>query len=63
LRRDVHRHGTIVLSAALMLVGVAIIARTVGAGGSPVSVGILLGILFVVAGAGRLWIATRGDRG
>ena len=46
-----------------MLLGVAIIARTVGAGGSPVSVGILLGILFVVAGAGRLWIATRRDGG
>lgn len=60
--RDVHRGGTIVLSVALMLVGVAIIARTIDAGGSPISTGILLGLLFMAAGAGRLWVATRGPR-
>ncbi len=45
-----------------MLVGVAIVARTIDAGGGAISVGVLLGILFVATGAGRLWIATRGER-
>ena len=51
-----------VLSAALMLLGVAIIARTLDAGGGVFSIGIVVGILFLAAGAGRLWIALRGDR-
>ncbi|MCW2990885.1 MAG: hypothetical protein JWM73_1479, partial [Solirubrobacterales bacterium] len=29
-------------------------------GGSPISIGLLLGVLFVVAGAGRIHLATRG---
>ena len=60
--RDVHRTGTIVLSVALMLIGVAIVARTIDAGGGAASVGILLGILFLAAGAGRLWVVTRSER-
>jgi len=51
-----------VLSAALMLLGVAIIARTLDAGGGVFSIGIVVGILFLAAGAGRLWIGLRGDR-
>lgn len=46
-----------------MLIGVAIVARTIDAGGGVISMGIVLGILFLLAGAGRLWIATRGERG
>lgn len=45
-----------------MLVGVAIVARTIDAGGGVISVGVLLGLLFVATGAGRLWIATAGSR-
>lgn len=56
---DPRRNGTVVLSGAMLLLGVAIVARTVGAGGGVLSVGVLLGILFVLAGGGRLWIALR----
>ena len=56
---DAHRRGTIVLSVSMVVIGIAIIVRTVSAGGSAMSVGILLGVLFVLAGAGRLWIALR----
>ncbi len=49
------------MSVAMILLGVAIIARTVAAGGSPVAIGLLLGVLFVAAGAGRLYVARRGD--
>lgn len=47
------------LSGAMLLLGVAIVARTIDAGGGALSVGVLLGILFVLAGGGRLWIALR----
>ncbi len=58
---DVHRRGTLVLSAGLALLGVAIITRTVEAGGGPVSLGVLVGLLFVLAGAGRFWTTWRRD--
>jgi hypothetical protein len=33
--------------------------RTLAGGGGPLAVGIILGILFVAAGAGRLWAERR----
>ena len=57
--RDAHRRGTILLSVSMAVIGIAIIVRTVSAGGSATSIGILLGVMFVLAGAGRLWIALR----
>ena len=60
--RDLHRRGTILLSASLLLIGVAIVVRTLEAGGGALSAGILLGILFFLAGLGRLWIALRSAR-
>jgi multisubunit Na+/H+ antiporter MnhB subunit len=62
--RDVHRTATRALSAAMVVLGVAIIVRTLVAGGGALAVGLILGVLFVVAGAGRLWVAGlgRGDR-
>jgi len=55
----VHGPATQLLSAALVVIGVALIARTVAAGGGPLALGLLLGLLFIVAGAGRLYIARR----
>jgi hypothetical protein len=46
---------TATLSALMVLLGVAIVVRTVAAGGGPLATGILLGLLFVAAGGGRLW--------
>jgi hypothetical protein len=57
--RDIHRGGTIVLSTALLIVGVALIVRTISGGGGPGALGILLGVLFVAVGVGRLWIVKR----
>ncbi len=50
---------SIVLSALMVVLGVAMIARTLAGGGGPLAVGILLGLLFVAAGAGRLWAERR----
>jgi drug/metabolite transporter (DMT)-like permease len=54
------RNATTVLSALIAVIGVAIIVRTVAAGGSPISVGLLLGVMFVLAGCGRLYVQRRG---
>ena len=58
--RGVHRGTTLVLSAAMVLVGLAMLVRTLGAGGGPFALGTVLGILFVAAGAGRLYFTWRG---
>jgi hypothetical protein len=50
---------TVLLSGALVLLGLAMIVRTVSAGGGPLATGLLLGLLFVAAGAGRLWAERR----
>ena len=46
---------TLLTSGLMVFLGIAIIVRTIGAGGGPAALGILLGIAFVAAGAGRLW--------
>jgi hypothetical protein len=50
---------TAVLSALMVVLGVAMIAQTIAGGGGPLAVGIVLGLLFVAAGAGRLWAERR----
>jgi hypothetical protein len=58
--RDVHRAGTLLFSTLMVIVGVAIVVRTIVAGGGALAVGLILGVLFVVTGAGRLWVTLRG---
>ena len=55
--RDLHRTSTVVLSSVLLALGLAMIVVALAAGGGPLAKGVLLGALFVVAGAGRLWVA------
>jgi hypothetical protein len=50
---------TRVLPLLMALVGVALIVRTLAAGGGALAVGLVLGVLFVAAGAGRLYLETR----
>ncbi|HEX6621978.1 MAG TPA: hypothetical protein VF024_20100 [Solirubrobacteraceae bacterium] len=58
--RDVHRGATRVMSAVLVLIGVALLVSTIARGGGPLAIGVLLGLLFVAAGAGRFYLA-RGN--
>ena len=44
----------------MMVIGVALVIRTLTAGGGPVATGVLLGVLFVAAGAARLYLQFRG---
>ena len=50
---------TTVLPALMLLVGLAIIVRTVAAGGGPVATGLILGVLFCAAGGLRLYAERR----
>ncbi|MCW3065890.1 MAG: hypothetical protein JWN32_3062 [Solirubrobacterales bacterium] len=54
------RATTRLLSLAMIAVGVALIVRTIVAGGGAVALGVLLGVLFVAAGLGRLYLLTKG---
>jgi hypothetical protein len=53
------RSATQVLSAMMVVLGVAIVARTVVEGGGAAAFGVLVGLLFVAAGAGRLYAERR----
>jgi hypothetical protein len=61
--RDLHRGTTGLLSVILVLLGVAMIVRTLAAGGGGLAFGLLLGVLFIAAGAGRLYLNARLARG
>jgi hypothetical protein len=50
---------TRVLSGLMVVIGLALIVRTVSGGGGPLAVGLLMGLLFIAAGAGRLWVERR----
>ncbi|MCW2967532.1 MAG: hypothetical protein JWM71_1304 [Solirubrobacteraceae bacterium] len=58
--RDVHRTWTLVMSTLMLFIGIAIVVRTIVAGGGALAVGLIMGVLFVLAGAGRLWVTLRG---
>jgi hypothetical protein len=51
------------MPALMVLIGIAILVRTIAAGGGPIATGVLLGVLFCAAGAGRLWVERRGRGG
>ncbi len=44
------------LPGLMVLIGVALIVRTLLGGGGPVAIGIILGALFIAAGAGRIYV-------
>ena len=60
-RQQLQRTSTRVLSVAMIIIGIALVIRTVAAGGGAVAVGVLLGVLFIAAGAGRLYLQYRGQ--
>lgn len=45
-----------VLPSLMILIGVALIVRTILGGGGPVAIGLILGLLFVAAGVGRIYV-------
>ena len=60
--RDIHQAGTRIMSAIMVVIGVAMIVTTLARGGGPLALGILLGALFVLAGAGRIYLSRGAGR-
>jgi len=61
--RQLHRSTTRLLSFAMIVIGVLLIVRTLAAGGGGLALGLILGVLFVAAGAARIYLQTRQERG
>lgn len=57
--RQVHRSFTRTMSVLMVVIGVALIVRTLLAGGGAITTGVLLGALFIAAGAARLYLQSR----
>jgi hypothetical protein len=50
------------LSGLLVVVGAAMIVSAIARGGGALALGVILGTMFVLLGAGRLWLARGGRR-
>jgi multisubunit Na+/H+ antiporter MnhB subunit len=53
------RSATRFLSIAMIVVGVALVVRTLLAGGGALATGLAFGLLLMAAGAGRLYLQSR----
>ena len=53
----IYRGSVRILSFVFVALGLAILAITFANGGGPLSMGVLLGVVFVAVGAARLWLA------
>jgi hypothetical protein len=50
---------TQLLPILMVIIGVALIVRTLAEGVDGAAFGVVLGILFIATGAGRLWLRSR----
>ena len=62
--RSAYGVSTRVLSALLLVIGVAMVVSALAHGGGALALGVVLGTLLALLGAGRLWLASaRGGGG
>jgi hypothetical protein len=61
--RQAHRTATLVFSLLMLAIGVALVIQTATGHGSALSGRLVLGVLFLGAGAGRLYVELRRGRG
>jgi hypothetical protein len=54
---------TRVLNALLVIVGLTLVVAALARGGGALAVGVVVGVLFALLGAGRLWLARPGADG
>lgn len=55
----IYRGSVRILSLVFVGLGLALLGLTLANGGGPLSMGVLLGILFVAIGVARLWLGRR----
>jgi len=60
--RTVHRSGTVLFSVLMVAIGLALIGQVLAAGASALSARLLLGVLFLAAGVGRLYLERKRGR-
>ena len=54
-----YRHSTLVLGAAIFILGLVMIVATLVRGGGGLALGVVVGAAFTLLGAGRVYLATR----
>ncbi|HEV7847476.1 MAG TPA: hypothetical protein VGO83_14575 [Thermoleophilaceae bacterium] len=53
---------TRITSALLALVGIAMLVSALARGGGPLALGVVLGTMLALLGAGRFWLARGGEQ-
>ena len=61
--RNAHRAATLVFSALMFVIGVALIVQALSHSTSTISPRLLLGVLFVAAGVARTYLEIKRSRG
>jgi hypothetical protein len=59
--RRAYATSTRVMSGLLMLVGLAMVVSALARGGGALALGVVLGTMLALLGAGRLWLARGGE--
>jgi hypothetical protein len=60
--RQAHRSATLMFSLVMIVIGVALIVQAVDGHGGVISPRLLLGVLFIAAGGGRLYLEEKRGR-
>jgi hypothetical protein len=55
-KRPTRGTATITFSVLMIVIGIALIVRTLAAGGGALATGLILGLLFIGAGLGRIYL-------
>jgi hypothetical protein len=61
--RGAHRATTFVLSLLMAAIGLALVVQAAGGHGGGISARLLLGVLFLAAGVGRMYVEVRRGGG
>jgi hypothetical protein len=60
--RRAYATSTRVLGSLLMVIGLAMVVSALARGGGALALGVVLGTMLALLGAGRLWLARGGER-
>jgi hypothetical protein len=55
--RGVYGASTVVMSGLLLVIGIAMVVSALARGGGATALGVVLGTMLALLGAGRLWLA------
>jgi hypothetical protein len=61
--RGLHRGSTVVLSVALIVIGLALVVQSIAQDVSALAGRLLIGVLMTAAGCGRLYVEAKRGRG